>query len=191
MPAHGFFPTPLGATWTYRDDFPRHDGQPATPTVVTVCECDPERLLHFADPEGPNGVSEKQAGGAAVLTVNPGGRLPEMVVAAGVDGLEVYVNEPSMPMFMAAWKIPENLSTGARWTSNEVRFSCGWGVWEQSCEAHAERITVPAGSFETLRIDGASYNGPHTIWLAAGLGPVRFGVGDYAIELAASSLLAG
>jgi hypothetical protein len=50
-------------------------------------------------------------------------------------------------------------------------------------------VTVPAGTYETLRIDRHRIDrkrfGPesHTLWLAAGVGPVKLVIGDRTYEL--------
>ena len=183
-PEHPYFPTPPGASWTYRRSFA--EGEAPEQARAEVSEALDARL-HFAEPGAEGPVSSRNLPRAPLLRTSPEA-LPELVLDVAKGSLWAYSASNGGPLG-TTFRLPLDLEAGLSWTFKEVYMSCGWGVSECALEAKTERVSVPAGEFEALRIELGGFALGGTLWLAKGVGLVRFENFGGALELEASSLL--
>lgn len=73
--------------------------------------------------------------------------------------------------------VPAGTTQGNHWYTTYAVRCCGVGTRASKVRASKETVKVPAGSFDCLKIEG---KGVDTLWLAKGVGIVKWG----AIELA-------
>ena len=82
---------------------------------------------------------------------------------------------------------------GATWPGHQLFPSCGFLPLPATFSAHAVKVTVPAGTFDALRIDGEAEWGDQpvreSVWLVRGLGIVKLETRDESWELVSSSLV--
>lgn len=185
---HAYFPTPEGASWTYRHVTAPDEGSAPVVTRTVVAVVPVEQPLGIWS-EGPDGrVEERQAAGRTLLRAT-GGALPDLVLEVTPGGLFAYEPMEHVPLFASAWHLPPDLAAAGSWPFRELFFSCGFGGWQRTATARAEEVTVPAGTFQAIRVELPGDRGPRTLWLVEGLGPVKLHQGGATLELEASTLL--
>ncbi len=75
--------------------------------------------------------------------------------------------------------IPLDVKDGSQWTFRQVVMSCGYMGLDMEAKATSERITVPAGTFDALRIDVSHGKSSETsYWIVRGMGIVKSGEGE-------------
>jgi hypothetical protein len=147
-----YFPTKPGATWVYREG-----DREFTQRIVKV----------------------EDRGGTKVVRVERARRgeapAPWMVVEVGPRGLvqtHVFADRLDPPQRL----LPHPVKPGDRWNLYFYEGREG-ALRVDVTAAQAEPITVPAGTFSTVRVD-AAYDGPRgketsSRWYAAGIGEVQ------------------
>ena len=83
------------------------------------------------------------------------------------------------------WTIKSDLKAGLKWKAETIYLSCGFGSHEENYATSVEKVTVPAGTFDAIRVDIAHEERVHTsLWFARGKGLVKMKQGDQVYELA-------
>lgn len=96
------------------------------------------------------------------------------VVRKTKDEIRVYKQEYGT-MFVLHYVFPRELKAGLKWKGAQVYLSCGFGVTSADYETAGDKVTVPAGTFEAIRVDIASRFGmKESIWFARGKGIVKW-----------------
>lgn len=91
---------------------------------------------------------------------------------------------PGSEFFTARFTVPAEPEDGAEWAGEQVFASCGFGAAPATFHATRERVTVPAGTFNALKLE-VKTNGRvfETLWLREGVGIVKLDNGHETWEL--------
>ena len=111
--------------------------------------------------QGPATVKIEFEGGKASGSINMGGK--DMPIAADVGG-PVFGDGPGAPQAIAALPLAEGYAT----TFHQLDLQKQKAKTMQLKVAGSEQVTVPAGSFDTFRVEVSSDDGPDkvTVWVA-------------------------
>jgi hypothetical protein len=188
---HAFFPTAPGTSWTFRTTRPG-DAAPVTTETTFTASAAPSglELVSAADVERDQEIVYLDSAGAVVLRTGDSAA-PDLVVRVTPQGVQVFEELWDGAMLGSVWSLPADLQPGARWSSAQVYLSCGFGIVEQTFAASAEQVTVPAGTFDAIRIDATDMYGDYSLWVVEGLGLVKQVRGETNTELARCTLLEG
>jgi hypothetical protein len=82
------------------------------------------------------------------------------------------------------WTIKSDLKAGMSWKAETIYLSCGFGSHVEEYSTVTEKVTVPAGTFEAIRVDVAHEKRVHTsLWFAPGRGLVKIKQGERVEEV--------
>ncbi len=83
-----------------------------------------------------------------------------------------------------ALSVPLDVKDGSSWEFRRVVLSCGFMGIDVKARAKAEKVTVPAGTFDAIRIDVIDDERvTESLWIVRGMGIVKSGQGEHATEL--------
>jgi len=128
-------------------------------------------------------VEDRRIEGELVIDAGDAGALH---VKRGRDGaLSIaFATFPGSEFFTERLTIPASPEDGAEWAGEQVFASCGFGAAPASFHATREQVSVPAGTFNALKVE-AKANGRvfETVWLLEGVGIVKLDTGCETWEL--------
>jgi len=173
-----FFPAKEGSVRTFRTNVSSYGGKEFThryekvgKRVFTLVEANPEDVKSMK-------VREATAGADDLLVLE--GEQMLFVVRKTKDEVRVYRHAWGEE-FSLTYVFPTELKAGLKWTSPHVYPSCGWFVAELEYAATEEKVTVPAGTFDAVRVaigkrwrQSPEATPTETIWFARGQGIVKW-----------------
>ncbi|GEM_PF-7106523 len=158
--ASPYFPDTLGVVYVYSDkEFPQGKDRLKTARVPQDEESHYEWALKIA--RVPQDQESFYKDGLSYV----GSRWTELQVHQTHGRLLIF----SGSLNSLLWGIPSDVAPGRRWRGRV--YACnGFSVSEKEYTAVVDRVDVPAGSFDALRIDG----GEDSLWLVRGIGIVKW-----------------
>lgn len=116
-----------------------------------------------------------------LLAVKEGGTKIHVLESAR-DEIRIYSNR--FGHFVLTMTIKKDLRPGMTWKGKEIVMSCGFISLPVEYVASAEMVTVPAGTFDAVRIDVKSTRArSQTLWIAKGFGIVKWSLPGQTLEL--------
>lgn len=176
-----FLPTKAGMSRTFR-----HTRGEQVREVVRTSEELGKRELELVDPAADEAkkwdFTEFRPEGAEFTLVREGEQIVH-VIRTTRDEIRIYSHAWDKT-FHLSHTLKTDLKDGMTWTSRHLYMSCGWGVADRSYTATAEKVTVPAGTFDSIRVDtNTRIDGKESIWLVRGRGIVKWQERDGTLEL--------
>ncbi len=167
-----FLPTQAGVSRTFRHT----RGERVTEVVRTTEELG-KTELRLVDPveDDPKQreFREFRPEGAEFSLIREGEEILH-VIRSTRDEIRIY-SHAWEKTFHLSHSVKSDLREGMKWTSRHLYLSCGWGVAERSYATAAERVTVPAGTFDAIRVDmDTKVGGKEALWLVRGQGVVKW-----------------
>lgn len=184
-----YYPLIVGATWTYRFTAPLET------TMQTVTVFDPEPVEGSEPPVNAFKVVTEKAYGVVVTSwlEDTGSQIirhRELSVRGDGDSFGDELFTPGRPLLDL---VEKHLDAGSTWKTHFKDTITDSGGTYQDCKSDQweiksadEVVTVPAGTFHTLRVDRTD-NGTST-WYAQGVGRVKQSGGTTTFELVDFSL---
>lgn len=157
-------PSAIGTSWTFRDTV----GGKAKDVVMTVAPLEDPKIERVElTPEGSKrGKFEK-----AVLVQGEG--VDSWAIESSDGEIRIF-HELVKGHFGIHWVLKTDMKDGSTWTGHRIYLSCGFGDAEETYKAVAEKVTVPAGTFDAIRIDATEKNvSTRSLWIVRGVGIVK------------------
>jgi hypothetical protein len=153
------FPQEMGKKWTFRE---------SNREIVVTSEKIGEGKIQLITEVGDSGYKTESPGKSSIA-LKEGDRIA-WIVEFEAKEIRFYRNAMGA-MFTRHWTIRE----ADQWEAEGVFLSCGFGSRKESYKASTEKVTVPAGTFEAVKIE-LSYEGRpfQTLWFARGVGLVKW-----------------
>lgn len=167
-----FLPTKAGVSQTFRHT----RGERVTEVVRTTEDLGKEDLM-LVDPADDGAkkwdFKEFRPEGAEFTLVREGEQIVH-VIRTTRDEIRIYSHAWDKT-FHLSHALKTDLKDGMTWTSRHLYMSCGWGVADRSYTTTAEKVTVPGGTFDAIRVDmDTRVDGKESIWLVRGRGIVKW-----------------
>jgi hypothetical protein len=154
-----WLPLRNGTTLTFRQ---KSDEKKITLRVASWRHKDAVFVLDSTE----KGLVERAAGDDTVALLD--GDEVALAVQTVKDGVGLFVTEVKGHFSLdLTLRLP--LKDGLAYDATRVWLSCGFAAAARPHKVSAEKVTLPAGTFDTLRVE----SGPDAVWLAKGVGIVK------------------
>jgi len=173
--AQDWMPAEHGTTWTFRDTL---DGR-VTERSLRAGSLPNEEIELVVSVEDAKRRDEKVD--ATTIGLFDGERLA-WILQTTPDEVRQF-RSMGMRWHTMELSIPRALKDGATWKAPHTWMSCGFATTERTYTAVAERVTVPAGAFDAIRVDAAEGSRTTSMWLVKGVGIVKQVAGGRTSEL--------
>ena len=153
-----WLPLRNGTTLAFR----QKDGMKISLRVASWRHKDAKFILDSTD----KGLVERAAGDSTIALLD--GDEVALAIQSTKDGLGLFVSE-FKDHFALDLTVKFPLKDGLAYDATHVWLSCGFAAAPRAHKVVAQKVTVPAGTYDALRIDA----GTDSLWLAKGIGIVK------------------